>query len=98
MSWLDIGLLEYKRRLPGTALYMVECDFICKDEPSADSTNVTSVVEWWIEFFPSLDEFEPFMCLISHCINSTVSLYIGITQMLCIFIVAMHQESLSQHI
>lgn len=45
---------------------MTEGDFICEDEPPTVSTDVTTVVEWWIVFLPFFDELEPFMCLISY--------------------------------
>ena len=66
MFWLNVSRVEYTTRFSRPGVDVTERDLISDDEPSAVSTDVTTVVEWWIVFLPFLDELEPFMCLISY--------------------------------
>lgn len=47
---------------------MVEGDFISSNPSTAYPTEVTSVIEWWVIFFPLLNKLEPFTSLISYLI------------------------------
>ena len=72
MRWLNVFRVEYKMRGFRPTDDMVEGNFVCEYPLTTYSAEVTSIVEWWVFFFPFLDELEPFMCLISYRSNTVI--------------------------